>query len=65
MDREKILNGFNQLIKNLSAEVSEENDQTYKSYSKPLIEVINAKNEFLFCNRINDEYKKTNTSQSK
>lgn len=65
MDREKILNGFNQLIKDLSVEVTKENSKTYKTYSKPLIEVINAKNEFLFCDRINDEYKKIDTSQSK
>lgn len=65
MDREKILSGFNQLIKDLSVEVTKENSETYKTYSKPLIEVINAKNEFLFCDRINDEYKKIDTSQSK
>lgn len=65
MNKKLILEEFNQLIQNLSAIVSAEDDKTYKSYSKPLIGVINAKNEFLFCNQINDEYKKTDTSQSK
>ncbi|WEB33779.1 hypothetical protein [Lactobacillus crispatus] len=63
MDKKIILEKFNQLIQNLSAVVSAEDDKTYKSYSKPLIDVINAKNEFLFCNRLNDEYKKAGKSK--
>lgn len=65
MDKKNILEEFNQLIQNLSAIVSAEDDKTYKSYSKPLIDVIEAKNEFLFCNRLNGAYKKTDTSQNK
>lgn len=58
MNKKLILEEFNQLIQNLSAVVSAEDGKTYKSYSKPLIDVINAKNEFLFCNRLNTNTKK-------